>query len=253
MIQSTDQSPPQPPVQLDYSRHQTSFLRRHARRIRFALALAILAALAAWFGPPISRHLLALSAQRRLASYTAPQDFEVMNFQEVPVDRGFPPGSTQHSIQHATPAPWRNVIQSPPFLDAIPLYVGPLQSHSGPQRLIHVFFAGAYMVPPGTLLPSPAQRSCLVVDVYEPATITHPPKRIQRDTGMGFGIPNCAQQTIFAAQPDPTDRSAILVRYTSSAGGGNIQIQLMPDDSVRLQVLNGPAVFVPTQPLNLPP
>lgn len=70
---------------------------------------------------------------------------------------------------------------------------------------------------------------------------------------MGFGIPNSNQQNIFAAHPDPTDPSSIIFRYTSSAGSGNIKIQLMPDDTVKLQVLKGPAVFVPAQAINLPP
>jgi hypothetical protein len=45
----------------------------------------------------------------------------------------------------------------------------------------------------------------------------------------------------FAGQPEPDDESHFTIRYETTEGSGTIDGWLMPDDSVKFQIRDGPA------------
>ena len=113
---------------------------------------------------------------------------------------------------------------------------------------MHAFAIGNYQVRPGPG-PDADTRVAVVIDVYEPATLSHPARRTHRNTGLGFGVPNAKRLALHAARPDPADPARALVHYTSDLGGGTLRLTLTPADIVTLEILDGPAVPVITRPL----
>jgi hypothetical protein len=56
-----------------------------------------------------------------------------------------------------------------------------------------------------------------------------------------FAVPPDQPLKLYAGQPDPIDESHFTIAYETPAGRGTIDGWLMPDDSVKLQVRDGPA------------
>jgi len=260
ILQTVPDSPADPELAplsnpLDYSRDRAPFIKRNARRIRFGLILATAAILGVAYGPRLTRHAAHLYAQSRINSYSAPPDFAVVKAERQPAERYDFPNAARFSLNAQTPKPWQSVIENPPFANFPTVFLGRRQTRLGTERLVHIFISNSYQVMPPSLTsgPVPDRCFCVVVDIYDPATLTTAPKRIQRNIGIGFGIDKANTHTIFTAQPDPADPRSMILRYASTVGSGNVRITLGLDETATLQVLSGPAIWVSTVPINLPP
>lgn len=93
---------------------------------------------------------------------------------------------------------------------------------------------------------SQRQSSDITAIVLETSTWTSP----SRPVGYGklannylMSVP-IGQLTFHAGRPDPQDESHFTIKYETPEGNGSIDGWLMPDDSVKFEVRDGPAASV---------
>ncbi|HEY7115956.1 MAG TPA: hypothetical protein VH475_05200 [Tepidisphaeraceae bacterium] len=241
-----------PPPTLDYTRDERRFLHRYRRQIRLGLIIGIALFLTAWFGPRALRHASLLYAQSRLASYIAPDDRPVYREVEVKPSVALPPGGKEDRITADTPRPWERIVSDPPFFNSASFFLGPLRPSSS-ERLVHASILGSYYVLPQPG-PTPEARCAIVIDVYDPATLTQGVRRTRRNTGLGFGVPSTRTLSVYAGRPDAANPACFIFRYASDVGSGTIRATLDASDAVKLEVLDGPAILISTRPaIGFPP
>lgn len=93
---------------------------------------------------------------------------------------------------------------------------------------------------------SQRQSSDITAIVLETATWTSPGRAAgygKLGNGYLMSVP-IGQLSFSAGQPDPDDESHFTIKYATSDGSGTIDGWLMPDDSVKFQVRDGPAAVV---------
>jgi hypothetical protein len=61
------------------------------------------------------------------------------------------------------------------------------------------------------------------------------------DASLRFAVAPDEPLKLYAGQPDPADESHFTIDYETPTGRGTIDGWLMPDDTVKLQIRDGPA------------
>ncbi|MDB5334045.1 MAG: hypothetical protein JWP03_5196 [Phycisphaerales bacterium] len=105
---------------------------------------------------------------------------------------------------------------------------------NGPNRLVEVCFSATEFVV-GTDKPF----AVIVAEV--PSALFRISEHWENPHPLSFILPPSEPLKLFAGQADAADESHFTIAYSTPAGRGTIDGWLQPDDTVRMQVRDGPA------------
>ena len=222
--------------------------RRHRRAI-VAITIAIITGLLGWrFGPRYWQTIHTYYLQNRALSYTAPDNDCIMRFESKKADMVVSEGFHSYKDSWAVPPAWGDYVAAANVSFGPTLFLGYRTSSAGNHRLIAVESLLGF----GTDMKPPKERShafAVVASVIAPGTLTALPTVFKpAHVGLCGAVEPEPVLQLFAGHPDLADPSHFTIIYQVGSQRGNIDGYLQNDDTVKMQIRDGPATGGLTDP-----